>query len=728
MKLEFSDFKIIAHSPVEMKAAQILSSEIFKRTGTEPQITNEKSGRYFEFCLFDESEDESFTVTHTDYSITVTAHRLRSLIYGAGLFIRKAEVENGRLYLVKNLSGTYSPTMPIRGHQLSYTDMNNTYDAWDENDFRQYLIDLELFGNNTFESDSGDKGVENRLMKHTRLEMMRLNSEICDELDLDFSTWHPLSKNKSDSETLEDLRRAYGSLCKLNVFFPPGGDPGDLQAEDFIERCKLMKRELVKYFPNVKMLPSAQAPHCYPDWGERLINKMAELPEEIDGFIYGPNHAMPLDEMRRRIDSRYPFRFYPDITHNVRCEVPVHFQQDDWHYALAATLSREAVNPRPCEYRLLHRLTRQYVDGSVSYSEGVNDDLNKFVWSALDFDGECNLREAVEDYARAFFYGTDTKKLADGIFSLEQNWHGDPAQNIAIDTSFEIFTSLERDYPALSDNWRFQLHLFRAYCDKIVRDRRVFELDLIELAKWHINRNDVEKAVAVLESDFPTEYTEKHDRLLPLAQRLNELIGIQLDVERFGGLNWERGCTLDTIDNPVTDRRWLLQKLREHPELAADYINRNTVDRDEYYFCFAEHGFEVCGRQEGEYYMNFRGDGNSSAELPMCMTKVYDHFNFKCQVAGLTAGDYNLKITYKLRPNDEIKHHRVTVNGNVIHDGKQFGGTVDEDYTEKFLAKGYVSVVYRVDKEYIVNGCAELEITEPLDGFMFSEFRFTKCN
>ena len=66
--------------------------------------------------------------------------------------------------------------------------------------------------------------------------------------------------------------------------------------------------------------------------------------------------------------------------------------------SLLTSLSRESVNPRPVEFSTLHRLYSHYTIGSVSYSEGVHDDLNKMVWSLLEFDSDYPLREAVEDY------------------------------------------------------------------------------------------------------------------------------------------------------------------------------------------------------------------------------------------------------------------------------------------------------------------------------------------
>ena len=165
---------------------------------------------------------------------------------------------------------------------------------------------------------------------------------------------------------------------------------------------------------------------------------MKLLPDEIDGVITGPNRAFTLDTLRRLLPSKYPIRLYPDITHNVRCEYPVHFDRDDWHYALATAIGRETINPRPVEYREIHRLTRRYVVGSVSYSDGSNDDVNKMVWGDMDFFPDTPLRETLLDYARAFMWELPAEKVADGILALERNWIGDPAENPSIEDTYAL--------------------------------------------------------------------------------------------------------------------------------------------------------------------------------------------------------------------------------------------------------------------------------------------------
>ncbi|HOL79002.1 MAG TPA: hypothetical protein PLA10_03115, partial [Clostridiales bacterium] len=54
-------------------------------------------------------------------------------------------------------------------------------------------------------------------------------------------------------------------------------------------------------------------------------------------------------------------------------------------------------------------------------------------------------------------------------------------------------------------------------------------------------------------------------------------------------------------------------------------INRNKVGPEEFYYSFAEHGFDMLGvRQEGEVYINFQGDRpENRGKMPMSMLKVF---------------------------------------------------------------------------------------------------------
>ena len=218
-----------------------------------------------------------------------------------------------------------------------------------------------------------------------------------------------------------------------------------------------------------------------------------------------------------------------------------------------------------------------------------------------------------------------------------------------------------------------------------------------------------------------------------MAEKLFELIGLQLDVEHYCADSWERGAVLETIDNNVTDRAFLLKKIEY--ALTLDESERNAfIDRliyyrtcndGEVYFSVALHGLNTLGiRQEGEFYMDVYADKPVAKErsMPMAMTKVYDHFSFKAKFGGFKANtDYILKIAYKTDINPEINDHRIIANGKTIYEGAQFGGRKDPEFDKIILVEGFESAEYILPKDVFINGTLELEIKEDIDGFKLCE-------
>ena len=605
MRLHISDLVIIAKSEAELSAAKLFCNELFLRTQKKYEILSSDNSSALRKISFIEDEsslpdNDCYSVSLTDdFHISFSAKTIRGLIFAYSHFLRKCEFKSGAITLLKDITGTYIPNKKIRGHQVGYRTTPNTYDAWDYEQYFRYYLDMMAFTTNTCEHIPYEKGVSDRncLMKYDEEEFLIEASRLADSVDMDVSVWHPNNDNESEEEAVKRREILYKKIPRIDHLFIPGGDPGELYADEFIERTKKFSVALKTSHKNARVWPSAQAPHSYNDWGEALIEKLRDLPKEIDGLIMGPNHAFPMHELRQKTPALYPMRFYPDITHNLRCEYPVHFLNDDWHYTFASTLSREAVNPRPAEFFTLHRLFSHYTVGSVSYSEGVHDDLNKMVWSLLEFDSTLSLSEIVEDYVRFFMYSSDTDKLRDCIFGLEKNWDGDPLNNPSINYTYKSFCELKHDYPHLASNWRFLLLYFRACCDKLILSRLQFENELIEEAEYHLRKYDTESARKVLLTDFTDEYNKLHNEIFDLGEVLFNLIGIQLDVENYHTNNWERGATLDTIDRPITNKLWLLNRISyceelpesEKEEFITALLNRNTVKPDEIYYSVALH-------------------------------------------------------------------------------------------------------------------------------------------
>ncbi|HHU83656.1 MAG TPA: hypothetical protein GXZ23_00595 [Clostridiales bacterium] len=661
---------------------------------------------------------DNYIITESEKEIKISGNGIRSLIFGFSYLLRKTVYKNGKVFLVEDISGDYKPVKPLRGHQVGYRDLPNTYDAWDVEDYRQYYEDMMAFGINTVEHIP-EWSRRNCLMKYSSEEMAVLASDLADEYDLDVSVWYPNSE-KTDDEAYENRSRVFEKMNRLDYIFPPGGDPGDLQAEDYIKRCKLVKSADKKH--NAKLTVSAQAPHKYPDWNVRFINEMQKLPEEIDTVIMGPNHAYPVHELRKYTPSKYPLRMYTDITHNVRCEYPVHFNHDDWHFAFVSTLGRESVNPRPREYQLIHRLSAQYGIGTITYSEGVHDDINKMLWADMDFFGsDIDIKESLKDYSRYFFPGLDAEKVAEIILGIELNWVGDPKDNPNIVNTLTSLYALDYD----ETNWRFNSLMFRAVADAIVYKRRVFELKLIKYAEKQIRFGNIEKAKAILEADFDDEYKKLRAKLDHYAELLFNQIGIQLSVEKYHALGKERGAVLDTIDQPITDRLWLLDQLKKGKALEA--VNRNIVADDEVYFSVALHGMEATGynEQEGEPYLNFFGDDDKKNDgtVPMCLLRLFDNPTFKAKFGGFIPGkDYDLILTLADKP-DKKMDFKIFANDMLIYYGEDYGENkvVDEDLPERL-----VKYSYHIPADAIINGTLELYISEPQTCVMLTELRIIR--
>ena len=728
---DITSYKLNFKTEQEAKAAEIFDEEIKKRAA-EP-LCSASSPAEIIFAQDESINRDSYTIIQNESSVTVRAMGIRGFIYGIGMILRKTEFRDGCITITDDISGDYSPYMQIRGHQLGWRSTANSYEAWTADEYIQYIKELMFFGCNIFEHvKCNDNPQKNPLMKYeSDVDFIKECNTKAAELDIDTSFWYP-----HGSESAEDSVKAreefFAQIPHAHVYFPPGSDPGEYEAPESLRRAVAAKKAIRKYHPDIKLYPSAQSPDGFGVWGEEFIAEMNKMPEEIDGIITGPNCAMPLHDLRERLPLEYPIRLYPDITHNVRCEYPVHFDRDDWHYALTSTLSREAINPRPTEYRKIHRLTRQYIIGSVSYSEGISDDINKFVWSDMDYFPDVDLNDTLADYARLFFPGADTQKAVDGILGLEKNWEGDPAENPHIENTHSIFVSMAEENPGLLDNVRFIMCLFRAKCDLYVKTKRKTENVLVKKAKAALSKMNIAKAEEILGTPAAAECTALHDEIFALGRILFEKAGLQLDVENYYANGWERGATLDTIDNPVSDRLYLLNRIdyakslsdSEKEAFINELLNYRKTKTGEYYYSFAENSFTELGiPQKPYFYMDFQGDrpDRNNGTIPMSMLKVFDHYTFNMKTGGLTGKNYNLILNLKPRYRDEVTDFTIKINGNILYQGKQYGGTRDEKREKELSAPGFEMHVYPIPDEFITNGCIELEIAEPKIGIMLSE-------
>ena len=492
--------------------------------------------------------------------LSAVGNDARGTLFAAGQLLRRIDWAKGRLSIDGPLDVTTAPAYPIRGHQLGYRAQANSYDAWSPAQFEQYIRELTYFGANSIEGIPFHDDRPTPVMKTPRREMNRAIGEICNRYGLDYWAWIPsdfdLKDNEKRARFLDRCNEFFRDTPTLTGVFFPGGDPGNNPPELVLPFLEDMGKLLMAAHPKARIWLSLQWFNASQI--DSIYKYVADRqPKWFAGLAAGPS-SPPLAETRRRLPRRYMLRDYPDLTHNKISQ----YQVPEWDQAYALTLGREAINPRPAEFAAIHQRTAGYTDGFISYSDGVHDDVNKTVWSALSWDPTMDVRDILVDYARAYFSPATAQAAADGVLALECNWRGPLVANGAVEGTLLAWQNLERQAPELAPNWRWQMCLLRANYDAYDRRRLIRESKLEEDANRELlcgaPAHAMDRATTVLESAV-TDRTapQLRDRIIELCDLLFHSIGLQTSVQKYYAIGEERGAVLDFIDYPLNNRWWL---------------------------------------------------------------------------------------------------------------------------------------------------------------------------
>jgi hypothetical protein len=529
--------------------------------------------------------------------IAVAGSDERGVLFGVGQLLRLIRFGRQTATVDTNhLSISSSPKYPLRGHQLGYRPKTNSYDAWTVEIWDQYIRDLAVFGTNAIEliPPRSDDEPDSPLFPLPPAQMMVEMSRIADSYGLDVWIWYPaMDKDYSDAPTvsraLDEWEAIFKMLPRVDAVFVPGGDPGHTEPKYLLNLLQKQKAGLRRHHPKAQMWVSPQS--FTADWMEEFFSLVAtaEVESWLDGVVVGPQSRITLAEIRRRLPAQYPIRFYPDITHSVGCQFPV----PEWDVAYALTEGRETINPRPLgQANILQKFLPETI-GFITYSEGCNDDVNKFVWSALGWDPQRSAIDALRDFSHYFAGKEQAEGLSHGLMGLEENWRGPLAENASVAVTLSQFQDMERGAaPAVLLNWRFQQALYRAYYDAYLQSRVVEETAQVERAMAILRRvNDLgwtsvplqigappsaeppngrdpvlllEEASSILQQSLiQSSGGSLRARVLELGEALFQSIRMQLVVELYRGEAVVRGANLDTLDYPVSDAPWLLVKISE---------------------------------------------------------------------------------------------------------------------------------------------------------------------
>ncbi|MCP5119097.1 MAG: hypothetical protein GY953_50495, partial [bacterium] len=419
------------------KAVTVLVEEVAKRTQIRWRVERVAgSGPAVVLSEARSGPAEGYTIEISGQQVRVTGNDARGVLFGVGRLLRELRMRPGAVELAEGFRIETAPRYPIRGHQLGYRPKTNSYDGWTLPMWEQYIRDLAVWGTNAIElipprSDDADLSPHFPLSK---IETMIGVSQICDDYGLDVWIWYPaLDKDYSDPATVEFALKEWGEvfrrLPRIDAVFVPGGDPGHTHPGHLMPLLEKQAASLRRQHPQAEMWIAPQG--FNREWLEIFYGQLRAEPEWLNGIVFGPWVRVSLPQLRADVPKRYPIRHYPDITHTLLNQYPV----PEWDLAYAWTEGREPINPRPLDQAAIIRLLQPHTVGSITYSEGSNDDVNKIVWSALGWDPAADVTEVLRQYSRYFIGDRYTDGFAQGLLALERNWRGRLLTNDGVDTT-----------------------------------------------------------------------------------------------------------------------------------------------------------------------------------------------------------------------------------------------------------------------------------------------------
>jgi len=539
-------------------AKTVLIEEIEKRTGLRLS-----EGRGIELAVNAQEPGidlEGYSLQCDETRVRIAGRTQRGLLYGVGAFLRRIDWGPGKLSL-NRLAEKSSPASTLRGHQLGYRAAANSWDAWTVAQYDQYIRELVFFGVNAIENIPFQDAKPAPLMKLSRRDMNREISRICQKYGIEYWVWLPADFELEDlgkkSAFLLQFEQMTKETARLDAVFVPGGDPGDNSPQLVMPLLEeLASRTKAKIWLSLQGFRGEKEDYVY-----RWIRE--KKPSWLGGLVAGPS-SPPAARSRQMLPREYGLRLYPDITHNKICQ----YQVPEWDQAFALTLGREAINPRAAEMVRIHNKSVGLSNGFISYSDGVHDDVNKVVFSALGWDATGEAREILVEYARLHFSSEKAGDIADAILALERNWRGPLIENGGVEATRQMWERLTTALPELSKNWRWQMCQLRATYDAYTRRRLIHERGL-ETRANAILRLDIapDEAMdrAITELARVGIEPDLRVRIEVLCAALFESIGLQTSVAKYGASGAERGAVLDFVDYPLNNRWWIedeFQKVR----------------------------------------------------------------------------------------------------------------------------------------------------------------------
>lgn len=149
--------------------------------------------------------------------------------------------------------------------------------------------------------------------------------------------------------------------------------------------------------------------------------------------------------------------------------------------------------------KAIHNMLEPYTIGSITYSEGIHDDVNKILWADQDFDSSVAAEETMADYANLFIDSETSEQVAEFLMDVEHNWDGPVLENDGIDALYESFTAFDKTVSKqVKNNYRYQMLKLRILTDYWTKQKYAKDQELEQQARAVLDLADITGSEAVI--------------------------------------------------------------------------------------------------------------------------------------------------------------------------------------------------------------------------------------
>ena len=413
----------------------------------------------------------------------------------------------------------------VIGNQISIAHYPSFFRTWTE--LATFVDDLVAFGGNFIEVahvPDNSQGLP--------IDTLVNISQILHSRNVSCSFWW---SNSLMDHHLADLPTLFSRAPQVDSIFFPGGDGGNLEWQTIAKTAKILRQ----HHPTAGIWVSAQEVNrtmlstFFHDL--KTNTTIQSILGTNGGAVYGPHNRVSLKSFVQELETT-TIRQYPDLAHS--CDAQ--FQIQSWDGPWAFSYGRQVVNPLP-HFHSTIVLSRSNgttpTIGVGAYSEGLNDDLNKFIWVAMAANKQLNVEDVVKRYSTYFFGRNASDDMTAGLFGLELNWKGKVHTNK--ERIENTLFHLEQGAKDLEEkNWRATMYLRRGIMDAYVYELSAQDLHLVTAVETILRTGSAASPTKCLDNvgHALTLLKQRHDhnntkiqsyyaRIVNLTAKLNVSIG-----------------------------------------------------------------------------------------------------------------------------------------------------------------------------------------------------------